>query len=157
MNIFTITLFTGQQNCLPLGYGAFALIPQGPAQQKPWRPCWCSRQKSLILKIILDWNTNIASCANAIHSHKTTWLVRMFDISIYRKYRWWYWNQCRLGLLQNAFFCHTDIPKFPIYIYRKFSVYRIKFTHHVQWPCMWRNQSIFVLLKCKVKEVDISC
>jgi hypothetical protein len=35
MNIFTITLFTGQQNCLPLGYGAFALIPQGPAQQKP--------------------------------------------------------------------------------------------------------------------------
>jgi hypothetical protein len=20
------------------------LIPQGPTQQKPWRPCWCSRQ-----------------------------------------------------------------------------------------------------------------
>ena len=49
-------------------YRAFALIPQGPTQQKPWRPCWCSRQKSLI-KIILNWNTNMAavtSCANAL-------------------------------------------------------------------------------------------
>ena len=47
---------------------AFALIPQGSTQQKPWRPCWCSRQKSLI-KILLNWNTNMAavtSCANAL-------------------------------------------------------------------------------------------
>jgi hypothetical protein len=28
----------------------------------------------------------------------------------------------------TEFFSHTDIPKFPIY--RNFSVYRIKFTHH---------------------------
>jgi hypothetical protein len=34
-------------------YRAFALIPQGPTEQKPWRPCWCSRQKSLI-KIIFN-------------------------------------------------------------------------------------------------------
>jgi hypothetical protein len=49
-------------------YRAFALIPQGPTQQKPWRPCWCFIQKSLI-KIILNWNTNMAavtSCANAL-------------------------------------------------------------------------------------------
>jgi hypothetical protein len=39
-------------------YRAFALILQAPTQQKPWRPCWCSRQKSLI-KIILNWNTNM--------------------------------------------------------------------------------------------------
>jgi hypothetical protein len=47
---------------------AFVLIPQGPTQQKPWRPCWCSRQKSLI-KILLNWNTDMAavtSCANAL-------------------------------------------------------------------------------------------
>ena len=38
----------------------------GPTHQKPWRPCWCSRQKNLI-KILLNWNTNMAavtSCAN---------------------------------------------------------------------------------------------
>jgi hypothetical protein len=49
-------------------YRAFALISQRPTQQKPWRPCWCSRQKSLI-QIILNWNTNMAavtSCANAL-------------------------------------------------------------------------------------------
>ena len=52
----------------PVNYRAFALIPQGPTQQKPWRPCWCSRQKRLI-KILLNWNTNMAtvtSCANAL-------------------------------------------------------------------------------------------
>ena len=38
-------------------YREFSLIPQGPTQQNPWRPCWCPRQKSLI-KIILNWNTN---------------------------------------------------------------------------------------------------
>jgi hypothetical protein len=33
---------------IDLSYRAFAhaLIPQGPTQQKSWRPCWCSRQKS---------------------------------------------------------------------------------------------------------------
>ena len=39
-----------------------------PTQQKSWRPCWCSRQKSLI-KIILNGNANMAavtSCANAL-------------------------------------------------------------------------------------------
>ena len=59
------------QSILPSGlYRAFALIPRGPTQQKPWRPCWCSRQKSLI-KIILNWNTSMAavtSCANALCS-----------------------------------------------------------------------------------------
>jgi hypothetical protein len=39
---------------------AFALIPQGLTQQKPWRPCWCFRQNNLI-KIILNWNTNMAA------------------------------------------------------------------------------------------------
>ena len=47
--------------------------PRGPGnedatQQKPWRPCWCSRQKSVI-KIILNWTINMAavtSCANAL-------------------------------------------------------------------------------------------
>ena len=46
---------------------AFALIP---TQQEPRRrPCWCSRQKSLI-KILLNWNTNMAAvtlCANALY------------------------------------------------------------------------------------------
>jgi hypothetical protein len=46
-----------------LNYRAFAIIPH--AGTKGW-PCWCSRQKSLIL----NWNTNMAavtSCANALH------------------------------------------------------------------------------------------
>ena len=50
---------------------AFALLPQGSTQQKPWRPCWCSRQKSPI-KILLNWNTNmvaVTSCANALYSN----------------------------------------------------------------------------------------
>ena len=52
----------------PQVYRAIPLIPKGPTQQKSWRPCWCSRQKSLI-KTILNWNTNMAavtSCANAL-------------------------------------------------------------------------------------------
>jgi hypothetical protein len=58
-------------------YRAFALIRQGPTQQKSCRPCWCFIQKSLI-KIILNWNTNMAavtSYANALlfyeANHKT--------------------------------------------------------------------------------------
>jgi hypothetical protein len=40
----------------------------GSNSTKPWRPCWCSRQKNLIT-ILLNWNTNMAavtSCANAL-------------------------------------------------------------------------------------------
>ena len=47
---------------------AAMLVFQFKNQQKPWWPCWCSRQKSLI-KILLNWNTNMAavtSCANAL-------------------------------------------------------------------------------------------
>jgi hypothetical protein len=65
-------------------YRAFALIPQGPTQQKPWRPCWCSRQKSLI-KILLNWNANMAavtSCANALYTPSTQ---EMFAIQRTRK------------------------------------------------------------------------
>jgi hypothetical protein len=36
-------------------------IPQGSTQQKPWRPYWRFRQKSLI-KILLNWNTNMTKC-----------------------------------------------------------------------------------------------
>jgi hypothetical protein len=63
-------------------YRAFAIIPQRPTQQKPWRPCWCSRQKSLI-KIILNWNTNMAavtSCANALYS---TFRILVFKFQTY--------------------------------------------------------------------------
>ena len=41
-------------------YREFAFIPRGPTQQKPWRSCWWSRPKTLI-KIILNWNTNMAA------------------------------------------------------------------------------------------------
>jgi hypothetical protein len=89
---------------------AFALIPQGPTQQKPWRPCWCFRQKSLI-KIILNWNTNMAavtSCANALYR-------------FFQSYRFFRYTVSNLHTMHMA------------------------------------KSSIFVLLKCKVKEVDISC
>ena len=52
-------------------YRAFGLIPQEATQQKPRRPYWCSRQKSLI-KILLNWNINMTAvtpCANALYVH----------------------------------------------------------------------------------------
>jgi hypothetical protein len=63
----------------PQVYRAIPLIPKGPTQQKSWRPCWCSRQKSLI-KIILNWNTNMAavtSCANALYIPR--WCLSYMD------------------------------------------------------------------------------
>ena len=73
-------------------------IPQGSTQQKPWRPCWRFRQKSLI-KILLNWNTNMTKC-NTSKSEKNK------EIKIYVIIFHWQFQR-----LRQPFFCFFYITK----------------------------------------------
>jgi hypothetical protein len=98
-------------------YRAFALIPQGPTQQKPWRPCWCSRQKSLI-KIIFNWTP---TCIWRLWCHvETLYWPDQTETAVMRLYHGRRFTMCEVsedGLLMRNTLLSEDCVSVAIVIY----------------------------------------